>query len=131
MFRGIDLFSDTVTRPSAAMKQAMCEAELGDEQKGEDPTTLRLEKKLAEMTGHSSAMFFPSATMANEIAIRVQCEPGDELIAYENCHLLFAEAGGPAVHAGVQCRAIASANGIFTGDDVRAAYRWPKGPHYP
>lgn len=131
MFRGIDLFSDTVTRPSVAMKRAMCEAELGDEQKGEDPTTLRLEETMAEMTGHSAAMFFPSATMANEIAIRVQCEPGDELIADQNCHLFFAEAGGPAAHAGVQAKPIATANGIFTGDEVRAAYRWSKGPHYP
>src|SRR3989338_1878070 len=104
MFRGIDLFSDTLTRPSAAMKRAMCEAELGDEQKGEDPTTLRLEETMAEMTGHSAAMFFPCATMANQIAIRVQCEPGDELIADEHCHLFFAEAGGTAANSGVQAR---------------------------
>ncbi len=131
MFRGIDLYSDTVTRPSREMKLAMCEAELGDEQKGEDPTTLQLEETVANLTGHSAAMLFPSATMANEIAIRAQCEPGDELIADENCHLFFAEAGGPSIHAGVQAHPISTSNGIFTGDQIRKAYRFPKGPHYP
>lgn len=131
MFRGIDFFSDTLTRPSAAMKKAMFDAELGDEQKGEDPTTLLLEQRLAELTGHSAAMFFPCATMANQIAIRAQCEPGDELIAYQDCHLFLAEGGGTAVNSGVQAKPMATPNGIFTGDDVRAAYRWPKGPHYP
>jgi threonine aldolase len=81
--------------------------------------------------GYSSAMFFPSATMANEIAIKILCEPGDELIAAESCHLFLAEAGGPAIHAGVMARPIATHNGIFTADDVRRHYRWARGPHYP
>lgn len=131
MFKGIDLFSDTVTKPTAAMKKAMLEAELGDEQLGEDPTTRKLEEKVADMLGHSAAMFFPSATMANEVAICLQCERGDELIAAETCHLFFAETGGPAIHAGVMARPIRTANGIFSGEEIHQTYRWAKGPHYP
>lgn len=131
MFKGIDFFSDTVTRPTKQMKLAMLEAELGDEQKGEDPTTLRLEEKLAELTGKTAAMFFPSATMANEVAISMHCERGEELIADEHCHLFLAEGGGPAVHSGVQTKIITTKHGIFSGEDIRKAYRWPKGPHYP
>ncbi len=131
MFKGIDLFSDTVTRPSVAMKKAMFEADVGDEQKGEDPTTRRLEEMMAELLGHTAALFFPSATMANEIAIRLLCEPGDELIAAEHCHLFMAETGGPAIHAGVMCRPITTDTGIFSGDAVRSKYRWARGPHYP
>ena len=89
MFNGIDLFSDTITKPSAAMRKAMAAAEVGDEQRGEDPTTKRLEEMLADRLGFSAAMFFPSATMANQIAIRLHCAPGDELIAAEECHLFF------------------------------------------
>jgi threonine aldolase len=131
MFQGIDLYSDTLTKPTRAMRMAMVEAEVGDEQKREDPTTLRLEERMAGLLDHSAAMFFPSATMANEIAIRLQCVGGDELLAAADCHLFFAEVGGPAVHSGVACKPIAAANGIFTGDDVRRSYRWNKGPHYP
>ena len=81
MFQGIDLYSDTVTRPTRAMRLAMVEAEVGDEQKREDPTTCHLEDRMAKALGHSASMFFPSATMANEIAVRLHCAPGDELMA--------------------------------------------------
>lgn len=131
MFKGIDLFSDTVTRPTAAMKNAMLEAEVGDEQKREDPTTYKLEEMVAELLGHDAAMFFPSATMANEIAIRLLTEPGDELIGAENCHLFVAEAGAPAVHSGVMTRAIRTESGIFSADELRKTYRTAHGPHYP
>jgi threonine aldolase len=131
MFQGIDLYSDTITKPTRAMRLAMVEAEVGDEQKREDPTTLALEERMAGLLGHSAAMFFPSATMANEIAIRLHCSPGDELVAAEDCHLFFAEVGGPAIHSGVMCRPLAAAGGIFTGEDVRRNFRWNKGPHYP
>ena len=131
MFQGIDLYSDTVTKPTREMRLAMADAEVGDEQKREDPTTLRLEERVAKLLGHSSAMFFPSATMANEIAIRLHCSPGDELIAADDCHLFFAEGGGPAVHSGVLVKPIAAPNGIFSGHDVRRHARWPTGPHYP
>lgn len=131
MFNGIDLFSDTMTKPTAAMRKAMLEAEVGDEQKGEDPTTKKLEELVAEKLGFSAAMFFPSATMANEIAIRLHCTPGDELIAAEECHLFVAETGGPAVHAGVMARAIKTASGIFTAEEVRQTYRWSHSVNHP
>ncbi len=131
MFKGIDLYSDTLTKPTDAMRKVMAKAEVGDEQKGEDPTTLRLEEKVAELLGKSAARFFPSATMANEVAIRLHCEHGDELIAYEHSHVLFAEVGGPAVHAGVQAKPIQAPAGIFTAEDVRNAYRFNKGAHFP
>ena len=131
MFQGIDLYSDTITRPTRAMRLAMVEAEVGDEQKREDPTTAHLEERMAKLLGHSSSMFFPSATMANEIAIRLHCAPGDELVAADDCHLYFAEAGGPAIHSAVVCKAISTASGIFSGEDVRRQFRWAKGPHYP
>ncbi len=86
---------------------------MGDEQKGEDPTTRRLEEMIARMLGFSAALFFPSATMANEIAIRLHCERGEELLAAENCHLFAAESGGPAVHAGVMCKPIATETVVF------------------
>ena len=119
MFKGIDLYSDTLTRPTVGMKKAMVEAELGDEQLGEDPTTCKLEERMADLLGHTATMFFPSATMANQVAIRSLCEAGDELIAAETCHLYFAEAGGPAIHSGVMAKPIRTANGIFTSEDVR------------
>ena len=131
MFKGIDFYSDTVTRPTQAMKQAMIEAETGDEQKGEDPTTRKLEERVAELLGHSAALFFPSATMANEVALRLLTHAGDEIIAYSNCHLFFAETGGPAVHAALMCKPVHTSNGIFTSEDVKANYRWSTGSHYP
>ena len=131
MFTGIDLYSDTITKPTRAMRLAMVDAQVGDEQKREDPTTLRLEERMASLLGRSASMFFPSATMANEVAIRLHCSPGDELLAAEDCHLFFAEVGGPAVHSGVVCKPIPAPDGIFSGDDVRGRHRWNKGPHYP
>ncbi len=131
MFQGIDLFSDTVTKPTLAMKKAMMDAELGDSQKEEDPTTRHLEEMMADMLGHSSAMFLPSATMANQIAIRLLCNPGEELIADQDCHLFFAEGGGPAINGAVMAKPINTSHGIFTGKDVRQKYRWSVGPHYP
>src|SRR5262249_21698409 len=131
MFEGIDLFSDTVTRPTRAMRQAMIEAPVGDEQKGEDPTTRRFEETIAAKLGHRAAMFFPSATMANEVALQLHLGRGDEILGWEHCHLFNAEAGGPAVFAGAMVRPIASPNGLFHGDDVRRTFRYTHGPHYP
>jgi threonine aldolase len=131
MFKGIDLSSDTATKPTPAMKQAMFNAELGDEQKGEDPTTLQLEKMGAELLGLDKALFLPSATMANEIAIRLLCDAGDELIGAENCHLFTSETGGIAIHASVIAKPIPTQTGIFTSDDLRRAYTWRKSPHSP
>lgn len=131
MFTGIDLYSDTLTKPTAAMRAAMLAAEVGDEQKGEDPTTRALEEALAAMCGFSAGLFLPSATMANQIAIRTLSTPGDELLAAEISHIFSAEAGGPAIHSGVMCKPIASDIGIFSADDLRRHYRVTRGYHYP
>lgn len=131
MFKGIDLSSDTASLPTPDMKNAMLTAELGDEMRGEDPTTRQLEEKIADMLGFNAALFFPSATMANEVAICALTEPGEELLAAENSHLFFAEAGGPAIHARVMCRPINTSTGIFTGAAIKQAYRSIKGIHLP
>lgn len=131
MFSGIDYYSDTVTRPSRGMREAMANASVGDEQMGEDSTTLQLETKMAELLGKGCAMFLPSATMANQIAIRFHCTPGDELIADSDCHLFLAEGGGPAANSGVQARPIVTKNGIFGKEEILNHYRYSKGPHYP
>lgn len=119
MFNGIDLSSDTATRPTQAMRNAMINAEVGDEQKGEDPTTNTLQSLVAEKFGFSNAIFFPSATMANQIAIQALCNPGDQLIAAYNSHIFQAENGGPAIFARVMCNPVFAPSGIFTTDDVK------------
>ena len=102
----VDLYSDTVTRPTRAMRQFMCEAEVGDEQKFEDPTVNQLQETVAELLGKEAALFLPSGTMCNEIAIRVHCRPGDEMLAHRTAHPIHFEGGGPAALAGVNVRAL-------------------------
>lgn len=132
MFNGIDLSSDTATQPTEKMKQAMFSAKLGDEQKKEDPTTLQLQEMAAELLGFEQALFFPSATMANQVAIAVLCQPGDVLIAAENCHLFTAESGGVAIHSKVMVSPIRTKTGIFSADDLEAAVSsCRKGIRYP
>lgn len=120
MFQGIDLSSDTASLPTAAMKQAMIEAPLGDEQKDEDPTTRRLERKVAELLAVGDAMFTPSATMANQIALLLLAEQGGELLASENSHLLTAESGASAVLSRVMAKPIRTENGLFQSAQVIA-----------
>src|SRR4051812_24203447 len=100
----IDLRSDTVTRPTPAMRAAMAAAEVGDDMTGEDPSVKRLEARVAEMTGKEAALFVPSGGMSNQICIRVHTQPGDELLCEESCHVYCHEAGGPAVLSSVTCR---------------------------
>lgn len=119
----IDLFSDTVTRPSTGMRLAMANAEVGDEQRGEDPTTRELEQQIARLLGLEAATFLPSATMANAIAIQLQCGPGDELLSAENGHVLNYESGGAAVHARAAVRSIPTWTGIFGENAVAARLR--------
>jgi threonine aldolase len=126
----IDLFSDTVTRPTQAMRRAMFEAEVGDEQRGEDPTTRALEEQIAAHLGLSAATFLPSATMANAIAIQLFCGPGDEVLSAENGHVLNYEAGGAAVHARAAVRSIPTWTGIFGQNAVLARLRQDS-PHAP
>lgn len=126
----IDLYSDTLTRPTAAMRSAMAEAEVGDEQRGEDPTTRRLEERAAELLGQETSTFLPSATMANAIAIQLFCGPGDEILSAENGHVLNYEAGGAAVHARAAVRSIPTWTGIFGKNAVLQRLRQDT-PHAP
>src|SRR5437868_400349 len=119
----IDLRSDTATRPTQAMRDAIARAAVGDEQKREDPTVNELERRGAELLGHEVAVYLPTATMANQIALRILAEPGDELLAEENSHILLSELGGPAVHSGLVTRGLRGVAGRFSPEQVRAAYR--------
>ena len=119
----IDLRSDTVTRPTPAMRDAIAAAEVGDEQKREDPTVLELERRAAELLGQEEAVFVPTATMANQIAVRILSQPGDELVAEESSHLMIAEQGGFAAHSGLVARPVKGVAGRFTASDVRATFR--------
>jgi threonine aldolase len=127
----IDLRSDTQTRPSPEMRAAIASAEVGDEQKREDPTVNELERRAAELLGQEEAVFVPTATMANEIALRTLGEPGDEIVAEENSHILLFELGGPAVHAGLMTRPLRNEAGRFTPDQLRATVRRTDGTHIP
>lgn len=97
----IDLRSDTVTQPTPGMRQAIAEAVVGDEQKREDPTVIALERRAAELLGHEDAVFLPTATMSNHIALKLLSHPGDVLIAERHSHVVVYEYGGAAVHAGL------------------------------
>ncbi len=107
----IDLRSDTLTKPTAAMRAAMAEAEVGDEQLGEDPTVNELQARAAALLGQERALFLPTATMANQIALRVHGRRGGELLAEERTHVLVYEAGGAAANAGLVMRGVRSPNG--------------------
>ena len=123
--RFIDLYSDTKTKPSPGMRKAMADAEVGDEQKMEDPTVNRLRERVCALLGKEDSLFLPSGTMANQIAIRVHCRLGDEVIADRTAHIINAETGGPAANSGVMIRAIEGPNGVFTGEQIKAALRDP------
>ena len=97
----IDLRSDTVTRPTAAMREAMARAEVGDDQFGEDPTTNRLQERVAAMLGHEAAIWLPTGTMANQVALRVLTRPGDDVVVSRESHAVWHETGGAAANAGV------------------------------
>ncbi len=116
----IELRSDTLTQPTPAMREAIANAVVGDEQKREDPTVNDLEARGAQLLGHEEAVFLPTATMANEIALRLHSRPGDELLAEEHSHVMVAELGGPAVFAGLLTRPIATTNGRFGPELIRA-----------
>ena len=109
----IDLRSDTVTRPTPAMRAAMQAAEVGDDVFHEDPTVNRLEERVAALLGKEAALFVPSGTMSNQIAVKTHTQPGDELLCDVNCHIYNYEAGGPAVLSGVTCRTLDGDFGIL------------------
>jgi threonine aldolase len=117
----IDLFSDTKTRPSAAMLAAMAEAATGDEQAMEDPTTLRLEERVAELLGKEAAVFLPSGTMCNQIALQIHCRPGDAVIADKTAHIIGFEGGGAGATAGVNIMPLQGVRGVYTVDQAAEA----------
>jgi threonine aldolase len=117
----IDLRSDTLTQPTPAMRRAIAEAVVGDEQKREDPTVIALEERAAALLGQEEAVFVPTATMANQIALRVLTEPGDEVIAEAMAHIFRYELGGPAVHSGLAMKALPGEHGILSPEQVRDA----------
>jgi threonine aldolase len=120
----VNLYSDTQTRPSEGMRRAIATADVGDEQRREDPTTRHLEERVAELLGQAAGLFLPSGTMCNQIALRLHARPGgDELILDRTAHPIIAEAGGPAWNAGLMIHALDGDGGIFTGEAVRAAIR--------
>ena len=127
----IDLRSDTATQPTAGMREAIAQAAVGDEQKREDPTVNDLERRVAELLGHEEAVFLPTATMANQIALRLLSRPGDELLADPHSHLFLSELGGPAVHSGLAMRPLPALAGRFDADAVRAAAWDPAEVHRP
>jgi len=118
----VDLRSDTVTRPSPQMRRAMVEAPVGDDQYGEDPTVNRLQQRIAELLGKPAALFVPSGTMANQIALKLLTRPGDEVLVGQDAHMMWHEAGAGTANSGVQFTAIGT-GGLFTAADVRAALK--------
>ncbi len=117
----IDLRSDTVTVPTPEMRAAIAAAVVGDEQKREDPTVLELERRVAELLGHEAAVFLPTATMANQVALKLHGRPGDVLLAEEHSHVLVYEYGGAAAHAGLMTRGLPGVAGRISAEQVRAA----------
>jgi threonine aldolase len=127
----IDLRSDTQTQPTAGMREAIATAEVGDEQKREDPTVNLLEARAAELLGQEEAVYLPTATMANEIALRLHGEPGDEVLAEEHSHVLIAELGAPAALSGFLTRPLPGDRGRLTPEQIRAAARLWDDRHTP
>jgi threonine aldolase len=126
----IDLASDTVTKPTQAMRAFMANAEVGDEQKGEDPTVNQLVEMVCDLLDKEDAIYLPSGTMCNQIAFRVHCGPGDEIIMDTTGHTRHYETGGPAALSGATMYPIEGRRGIFTAEQVKAAIR-PVGNHFP
>src|SRR5262245_12780104 len=125
----IDLRSDTVTRPTAAMRRSMAEAEVGDDVLGDDPTVIRLQERIASIMGKEAACFVPSGTMANQAAIRAHTEPGDGVIAHHDSHIIHYETGAPAALSGVMVFAAQGPRGLFDADQVDALYK-PDSHHF-
>jgi threonine aldolase len=127
----IDLYSDTRTTPTPGMRRAIAAAEVGDEQAMLDPTVNELCERVADLLGKEAAVYLPSGTMCNQIAARVHCRQGDEIILSATAHPFHAESGGPAALAGVMMRGLEGARGIFNAGQVRAAINSPEWRHAP
>jgi threonine aldolase len=128
----INLYSDTQTRPSSGMRAAIASAEVGDEQRGLDPTTRSLQERVASLLGHEAGLFLPSGTMCNEIALRIHARPGgDEVLLDRTAHPVNSEAGGPAQLAGLMVRVLDGARGVFSAAQLEAAVRPPRNRYMP
>jgi threonine aldolase len=120
----VNLYSDTQTRPTPAMRKAMAEAEVGDEQKHDDPTVIALCERVAELLGHEAAVYLPSGTMCNAISFRLHIGPaGDEVVLHRTSHPIIAEAGGPAAISGAVLCPVDGERGMFDADTLRAYLR--------
>ena len=119
----VNLYSDTQSKPTPAMKQAMMQAPMGDEQGGSDPSVWELCDRVAALLGKEAAMFLPSGTMCNQVAIATHCRPGDEILAHEDAHIQSSEAGAPGAISGVMIRGLAGERGIFSATAVEEAIR--------
>ncbi|MEK9137795.1 MAG: low-specificity L-threonine aldolase [Bacteroidota bacterium] len=126
----IDLRSDTVTKPSPGMREAMAKAEVGDDVFGEDPTVNKLQQKVAELLGKEAALYVPSGTMGNQVCIKVHTQPGDEVIAEKGCHVFNYETAGMAFLSNVQVHTIEGSHGAFTAEQAKRAIR-PKAYYMP
>lgn len=125
----IDLRSDTVTQPTRGMRDAIANAEVGDDVLGDDPTVQQLERFVAGLLGKEAAVYMPSGTMTNQAALRTHTEPGDEVILESQAHIYYYEGGGPAALSGVMCRLVNGDHGIFTADDLKQVLR-PADVHF-
>jgi threonine aldolase len=125
----IDLRSDTLTQPTEGMRRAIAGAVVGDEQKREDPTVTALEERAAALLGHEEAVFVPTATMANQIALKTLTDPGDEVVAEAEAHIFRYELGGPAVHSGLVMKPLVTTDGRFTPEQLREVVNPPADLH--
>lgn len=123
----IDLRSDTVTKPTPGMLEAMAAAEVGDEQEREDPTTNELQRRMAQLLGHEAALFLPTATMANQAALRVLSRPGCKVVAEERTHILIYEWGGPAIHSGLVMQGLVAEEGRPTPEQIEEVDEFGRG----
>jgi len=126
----IDLYSDTITRPTQAMREFMAQAPVGDEQQKEDPSVNHLVEMVCDLLGKEDAVFLPSGTMCNQIAVRVHCRAGDEIIMDQTAHVRHYETAGAAALSGVQIYILNGQRGIFSKSQLEAAIRGPQ-PYYP
>src|SRR3954466_1403822 len=127
----IDVRSDTLTQPTAEMREAIARAPVGDEQKREDPTVNELERRGAEFLGHEEAVFLPTATMANQIALQILSRPGDALLVERHAHIMLSELGGPAAHSGLLTIGLTGTQGRFSPDRVVSEIRDRDSVHVP
>lgn len=121
----IDLRSDTVTKPTPRMRQIMATAEVGDDVFNDDPTVVKLEKKVAQILGKEAALYVPSGTMANQISLRTLCDPGDEVICERKAHIVFDEVAAAAALSGIMLRPVDGENGKLSPEQIEDAYHHP------